>query len=239
MGATEYGGGVRAAIVREYGATDDPFTSIDHQIGKAKYTPGLATVGETITDLSPMVQIVRDNVVACTDFRYGQEVGRMSCVVFKKANFNLAPMGDWKRKLKPAAEPEGVGVDVSLSASPRMVTIPAGSPIAPVTRVYVLYRPAGNNHDVFYVAFEDIDAEAITYDAMAAGLAFPASFDGPQRLFSHVRINTEIDLQPTKTASMIVWPLFPADFFVSQYGSLGHVGGSGNFIPVFARGLSM
>ncbi|MDD5309916.1 MAG: hypothetical protein PHU25_21575 [Deltaproteobacteria bacterium] len=222
--------GRRTVVVRQYGVTEDPFTPLDTGIGKARFVPGMTTLGLAhawIPSQGETELLRRDNVVACTDFAYdGMNDAtdtQMRCKVFE--NGFIATNGGRLEKLWP--EGATVGPDIIVTASPRAVNVG--------DTAYIFYRSADGR--MKYVAFAGPEFEPVTYNAVLAGLRFPDNFDGPSKLVTDVA--TPLTLTALQTKPGGLWPLMDGAPFVSAHGGLGLAGtdSSTTALHLWMRGL--
>jgi hypothetical protein len=213
--------GRRDVVVRQYGVDADPFTPVDTVIGRARFAPGMTTLGSTtFTELKPTTTgyVHRDNVVACTDFAYDGMADatnqRMRCKVFTGGV--IPHNGGRLEKLWP--EGATVGPKIELAASPRAVNVG--------DTAYIFYRDQLSTR-AKYVAFAGVDFDPVTYNAPLAGLVFPEEFDGPRKLVTHVDTEASPGTAPSKP-DVGLWPLMRFAPFSTSHGGLGYMGAPGS-----------
>ncbi|MCP4674282.1 MAG: hypothetical protein GY854_01945 [Deltaproteobacteria bacterium] len=222
--------GRRDVTIRQYATESSVYGIRDAVIGKASYTPALTTLGR-YEQSSPAYSHYRDRVVACTDFAAAQQgpvPNQMACKVFDKG-----VIASGSGALKKIGLPyENVDPDVALVASPRAVNI--------ADSAYIFYRSAGSNN-LKYVAFEGVDFEVVTYNPIFYGLEFNNSWDGADKVVTHVNVDVDrLPDQPTKAGEE--WPVFAAAPFANSNGALGFMGveyggGASDTIEYHIRGL--
>jgi hypothetical protein len=226
--------GRRDVVVRQYGVDADPFTPVDTVIGRARFVPGLATLGRNEyredehhgTILTTAVY--RDNVVACTDFEYdgmtSVQDAAMNCKVFR--NGVISPWGEQRWFASPVA---GMGPDVGITASPRAVSVGDAA--------YVFFR--GQDRKLRYVAFGGADLTPITYNALLFGLEFPTDEGGPRRWVSSVDTELKLQLFPEKQG--IDWPVAPGAPFALPHGGMGYAGRPSGYdhVKIYTRGMGL
>jgi hypothetical protein len=226
--------GTRDVVVRQYGVTADPFTPVDTIIGRARFAPGLTTLGQNVFQddehhgLIWMTTTYRDNVVACTDFVYdgmtAARDGALSCKVYR--NGNISKWGEQRWFASPV---EGMGPEVDITASPRAINI---GDVA-----FIFFRGQGGT--MSYVAFGGADLTPVTYNSLLFGLEFPTDEGGPRRWVT--RIDTELTLPDLPEKQGVSWPIAPGAPFALPHGGMGYAGRpSGNdHVKIYTRGMGL